>query len=300
MRLEEEAEKILERIHVEGYLDSLSRLYIAYSGSWYAPAASYTMYWPLRQLAQDIRVEVAPVESLLYHVFAYSRGEDEAFLVYYSEPGTENFVGRVLAATRVFGIKSLIVVPPIPESIIQQRLEKLHEIVVLASEKLPQLFILFSAKLTAKILDLVKSEITVRKERVIKEFSDVSMVYESLLERYSREASLVKDGLREAGSVGLYYSTTMQPTALYWSYVIEEKYRVYTHLHPLSAYMSRLGRARMYDLSILLTTDAEEDITREALFKTSHTQDSRLLATITLHTDPLTAPVYGCLLAELL
>jgi hypothetical protein len=296
--LEEKAERTIEKIELLNSMNPQTRIYIAYSGSWYAPASSYITYWPIKQLIQTAHIEVAPIESFLYQLFAYTRGEEDTLLVYYSEPGTENFIGRTLATTRALNIKSLIVSPPVPEPITLYRDERLHELITLTSEKLPLLFIVFSAKLVTRILDGFNTGIKLRQDRVKEEFSKVSTIYESLLERYDNEISLIKDSLKRASNVGVYYSATMQSAALYWSYIIEQRYKTYAYTYPVSTFMSRLGRVKQHDLSIVLTTDAEQDIVKEVMFKSKFAVGTNEPLILTIHTDPLTASLYGCLIAE--
>ncbi|ABM79898.1 hypothetical protein [Hyperthermus butylicus] len=62
--------------------------------------------------------------------------------------------------------------------------------------------------------------------------------------------------------------------------------------------MQRLEQQGIFLL--VFATDVEADILRELRFKLSIAQNKGKLAEIIMHTDPLTAPVYASLIAELI
>ncbi len=283
---EERAEKAIDY----GLLATLAEattFYIVYAGTYYAAAAAEVLYWPLAQLT-DKRVEISTAEQLMYHVLAYH--DERASVVAFIEPGNENTLIRLSDACRFTGAKLVAIAPPLPPPV-ESRFNG-EELLVVERTPLATTFTLIAAKMAAYMAEKV-SGIRLRLKRVSEEYRDVSGVYTSLIEEYRRTL----DEIALIDEAAIYASATTMPAARLSSLALLAA-GGYARVEPLTALLSDMShKAGREPLRVIIYTDVEADIAKEARFKARFMETGRLLE-LQLHTDPVTAPLYSALLGE--
>jgi hypothetical protein len=269
-------------------------LYIGYFGSGFAKSAAGILYWPLRQLSnKDVRL--TPGEEILYHTLPYH--DEDSLVILFAEPGTENLVAKTSDAVRLTGSRMLVIAPPLPD-IILSRIT--GPSITIDYQDLPLAFIIAAAKL-ATILSKSIGEIKIRTERVVNEYSEISIIYNDLIDRYRNNIANISDTIVQLKKVIIYTSPTLEPASnlLHWylnTVAIESK------LATISTLLSDISTSANYlfadTLSLIVSTDVEADILREAKFKASLANIRSYLSELVIHTDPLTAPLYASLISN--
>lgn len=275
------------------FLESASRLHIAFLGDGYSEAAAYLAYWFIRVLAPSLYVEVHPGEDLTYHVFAYQEEDTVAGtrVVVFAEEGVENSLARLADAARLTGAKLLIISPPTPP-LIEARLGEPHARVLLGSNAtLEALF--YAAKLGFE-LGRRKGVKSFRTDRLGGEVGNYAEVVEELVEKYRGFIEAVRG---VSGDAIVAFTPTMRPAAVLLRSYFEAR-SVVVSTTTVAGLIKRLSTGKVSRNIILLYTDVEEDSVREARFKASMMMPSRQPKMVELHmkTDPLTAPIYASIL----
>ncbi|KSW11760.1 hypothetical protein CF15_02835 [Pyrodictium occultum] len=275
------AKELVER------LGTLRTIYVAFAGSFYAQASAHLLYWILRQLT-DHNVYIDPIEAVIYHTLAYH--EESPLIVLFAEPGTENIVARAADAARLTGARLVAVTPPLP-GIIAKHVGR-DSLVEVASQRPSLHYLLIAAKTAASLADKLSS-IKVRVKRLIDEVSNISAIYESLIDAYKDTIESIRE-LIGRGELDVYASTTMLPAA----YILAG-YQKNTRIYPLSSLLVHLSTRALGPQILAMLTDVEEDVMREVRFKKSmYMNEEARVIELVMHTDPLTAPIYGSIIIE--
>ncbi len=263
-------------------------LYVTYCGRYYAPAAAWTLYWPLMQLTR-LQATLLPVEHAVYHVMAYR--EETKALVFFAEPGCENMAVRVSDAARHTGVELLAITPPLPP-VIEERIYA-NELIEVEGVPIATGYIIAAALFASKMLDSLGG-IKLRIKRFTEELETLAEVYDDIRRRY-------RDVVREAARMtpaAILASPTMMPSALLSRLYYESTRRLLLDVEPLSSLLSLLQHAPPQGGTILVfTTGVEADMVREASYRTG-LLSSAGLKVITVDTDPLTAPLYGTMISS--
>lgn len=268
--------------------ESPNTIYVAFAGSFYAQSAAHLFYWILRQLT-DKTIYIQPIEAFLYHTLAYH--EETSLLVLFAEPGAENIIARTADAARITETRFVIVSTPLPD-IIAARIGK-ENLIEVISQRPSVHYMLLAAKSAAYLAEKF-SGIRIRVNRLLNELSDISYVYDSLINRYKQFINDFVEAVKAGKELSVYASTTMLPTAYILSGYIHR-----VNVYPVSSLPVHMTARLLHGTVLAMLTDVEADILKEARFKLSMyaPKDARILE-LALHTDPLTAPLYGLLVVE--
>lgn len=280
-------------------LAGLDHLVVAYAGLGYAEAAAYTLYWLVEQLAPKLHVDIHVAEEAAYHVLAY-REKSNTALILFAEEGEENNVLRVSDAARLTGSSVFIISPPQPP-IVSARLGDAAELVELPGARSPVYALAVAASLGFEIARTRNPESN-RVRRLKAEIGSYTPVLGDLEKRYRDFIDGVVEAVRRGEDCLLSYTPTMRPAAAVLSSVLSVA-NVTVQREPVSTTIARIVQVRrLPQLLLLLRTDVEEDVVRELKFKTTMLMPSKQPRTLELHirTDPLTAPIYGSLVAEII
>ena len=283
-----EADSTGKAEHVVEHIGSPTTIYVAFAGSSYAQASAQLFHWILRQLTEKT-IYMGPVEAFLYHTLAYH--DESSFILLFAEPGSENIIARTADAAHITGTRLLVVTQPLPD-IIAERVGR-ENLVEIASPRPSIHYVLVAAKSAAKLAERFSS-IRVRVKRLVNELSSVTSIYESLIERYNDIVPIIAEILAKKERADLYASTTMLPPAYILAGYIDNA-RVY----PISSLPVHVTSKQLHRNVITLLTDIEADILKEVKFKVSmYMPGNNRIVELILHTDPLTAPIYGSLVIE--
>ncbi|MET1127936.1 MAG: hypothetical protein ABWW70_01275 [Thermoproteota archaeon] len=301
-------EKLIDEVNkharevASSLLDILSRsspLYVTYAGASYAIAAARTFYWIVKQLT-NTPIYMDSLDSFIYHVVAYR--DEKPSLLAFVEPGGENIVGRLGELAGIFNVDAAVVTPPIPPPL-KPRLES-KLIAMEYSGRRPALFyVILAAVLGAEMVK--RSGVSGRRSaRLEDELSNIASTYDELVRRYKEPISAIAKKAKELATadkmrstIEFYGTPTMLPAAIiFHSYTCEVAASNYGEI---SALFSKLaaGPLKSSMLVVLLATGVESDLIREAKFKLTATGKADFIEVI-INTDPLSAPIYGTILAE--
>lgn len=276
------AERIVERV------GSPTTIYVAFAGSSYAQASAHLFHWILRQLTEKT-IYIGPVEAFLYHTLAYH--DEPSLILLFAEPGSENIIARTADAARITGTEFLVVTQPLPD-IIAERVGR-ENLVEVASPRPSIHYVLVAAKSAARLAEMFSS-IRVRVERLSNELSNISSIYESLIDKYSDVIPVIAEMIAKKERIDLYASTTMLPPA----YILAG-YTNKAGVYPISSLPVHVTSKQLHSNVIALLTDIEADILKEVKFKVSmYMPGNSHIVEFIVHTDPLTAPIYGSLVVE--
>jgi hypothetical protein len=261
------------------------RLYIAYSGRYYGPAAAWLLYWPLAQVT-GTDAAIAAAEDLVYHLLAYR--EEKITVVAFIEPGTENMAIRLGDVTHFTGAKLVTVAPPLPP-VIEDRYR--GDELLVAEEALADTYILVAAALAARIIR-EKGGIELRAKRFRDELGGLEEVHQDLLNSYS--GAIQRLG---AAKIGYIASTpTMRSAAYMFRMYYEYRDRAVIPLGSPEEILSGLSHGVKPSKPLLLSTGVEQDLVREVVTRLKLLGGTEA-EELKIQTDPLTAPIYGSLLA---
>lgn len=274
-------------------LEHHDTLYITFIGAGLARASAELVYWPLRQLSEK-NIRLVSGEEILYHTLPYH--EEKALVLLFSEPGTENVAAKIATTTRLTGNNMVLVSTPLPDALSPYLPRERIEI----SEKPFSLsFIIAASKIVAVIIEKYSS-IKIRKNRIINEYTNISQIYDDLIRKYEDTIQKIVSIIETSNNIIVYSSPTMMPASYLFEWCLY-KQGIPIRIYNLSAILSHLSEElfkKSKNIStIFLLTDIESDIVREAKFKLSFTSNQRIsIAELTIHTDPLTAPLYASLI----
>ncbi|GEM_PF-6711019 len=296
------AERIAEtaRSPTLSFLDEDIRLYAAYCGRHYAPAAAWLLYWPPAQIAER-NISITSIEALVYHLLAYR--EERAGVVAFVEPGCENMLLRLSDAARHTGTYVAAVTPPLPP-VIESRFTGTE---LLEVEEAPLItgFVLLAAWLAARLLETAGS-IELRRKRYLEELKTLDSVVDEVAEAYREDLKR----LRGSAPSEIAATPTMMPAA----YVARHFYETSRHdigrsrvsVVPISSLLPSLtqgvpsrtqdGEKKGSDV-IVFASSVEEDLLREIRYRAS-IAGREDIHVVTVGTDPLTAPLYAILLVS--
>jgi len=283
---------------VLGFLDSAADVAVAYCGRYYAAAASWLLYWPIMQLTKR-RVAIAQLEDIIYHTLAYR--DDVGAIVAFVEPGCENMLIRLGDAASHTGVPVVAIAPPLPP-IIEDRFRG-RDLVEVEDSPLVTGFTLIAAWLAARLVTAAGG-IELRRKRYIEELKTLPSIVDELREKYGERLSRVA----ELTPTEIYATPTMFPAA----YIARLYYELHrgrlvgvervSSLLPLtaSAIAREAGRGEVKLVALILASSVEADLLKEINYRVGLMKNISV-ETVTISTDPLTAPLYGILLiSELL
>ncbi len=277
------------------------RVYLAFIGSGYAEAAAYTAYWFLRVLSPATRASIHPAEDITYHVLAYREPEEGDIVIAFSEEGGENSLARLGEAARLTGARLIAVTPPIPP-VIEARLGESTLLLEIPGRRASIYEIVFSSVFGFQFAREVGGAGGERVKRLEKEVGSYTPVLEELGKRYDSVLEEIREAVEKSPSILVSYTSTMRAPAVLLSSLAEQR-GVQALKEPVTATITRIASRRLSTKTlILMATDVEDDTLKELRFKVSMTmpsQQPRLLE-LRVKTDPLTAPVYGSILVEML
>ncbi len=289
-RIEEWAKK--SSVEVTNFVAGSSRLAITYTGLGIVPAKIFSSY--LYVLSPNKNILFGCIDTITYHVTPYT---ENTSIILFSEKGVENSIVRLMDASYYTGNK-LLIVSPSPADYIRKRLRNTSLIEVPgANTILAETLLAVQAGYNIALKYKQENDRELRFNRLRVEVADFSSIISELQSIYSLELKSLGESLEEIN--GIIHTPTMEPVAYMLQVVIAEKTRriipVIDVTRAIKVIGERLVENQFY---VLLSTSVEEYSTRELLFKARLNRIR--VEELKVKTDPLTAPVYGLLLVEML
>ncbi len=295
--LEEEVKRIEEwakksSVEVTNFVAGSSRLAITYTGLGIVPAKIFSSY--LYVLSPNKNILFGCIDTITYHVAPYT---ENTSIVLFSEKGVENSIIRLMDASYYTGNK-LLIVSPSPADHIRKRLRNTSLIEVpRANTILAETLLAVQAGYNIALKYKQENDRELRFNRLKVEVADFSSIISELHSIYSLELEILKEYLGKVN--GIVYTPTMEPVAYTLQTVIAEKTHRIIPVIDITRAIRAIGERLVENqLYILLSTSVEEYSTRELLFKAR--LNGIRVKELKVKTDPLTAPVYGLLLVEML
>ncbi len=256
---------------------------IAYTGQGYV--ASTVLYWGLTILSAKTPLHLDG-EAVAYHLAPYREG---LRIVVFSATGAENTLFRLLDTARLTG-HQLILVSPKPPSRLRHKVE--HHQHVEVPENLDPLLAEALLALKASVR-LSAHPGSMRSSRLKVEAEDIAGAVPELLEMYGGKLRELAEALKR-GEAAVVYTPLMEAPALLLRDLAEAAgprvrlYKIQTVAHrpPPDARI------------IAMTTSVESFIVRELRMKALQAGSS--VEELEIRTDPVSAQIYGIILAEAL
>ncbi len=274
--------------------ESYGEYWFTYTGPGFSTAAASIAYWPLTQLTEH-PTKIGPIELYTYHHVAYHEPPGRQLLFIFSEPGAESATLRSISTAQLMGAKVIAITPPLPPTA-QQYIDEERTIAVEVSSQRPS--IVFLALAAGIAVELAKrfSKVRVRVERVQREYVDLASALEWVSQHYGQSIEELRDSLR--GGCALYCSPTLVGACSFIAQRAAEKGFGRPMVLPLTSITPDILAGTAPRNVVAVSTGAESDLGRAASMRARMT--GRRLVELTINTDPLTAPLYASLIAELL
>ncbi len=261
-------------------IESSNRLIFTYAGPYSSPARYVTLV--LNSLAGKECRWIHP-QDLMYYLAPYDEGVEAWVTVLASDEGlnTLSLLTDQLVWTR--HNVSLITQHELPD-VIRYKLPDNVSVVSLNTNEW-----LMASHLVVAMAAAKSVRKGIRRDRLLKEFSSISPIVDDLIEEYEEEILKAVEMLRNP--VIITATPTMWGAAEYVTYSRSLKtgrYLIEPEAVPqISVYVGRV---------ILFSTDVEEYAVKQ--IKSLTLMTSVKVLDIRIHTDPLTAPMYGLILAK--
>ncbi len=274
------------------FVEKSERLAITYTGLGIIPARIFSSY--LYILSPNKNILSGCIDTVTYHIAPYT---EDTSVVLFSEKGVENSIVRLMDTVYYTGNK-LLIISPKPAEYIRKRqrntvlLETSHDNTILAETLLA---VQAGYRIALKYKKNEDRELRFNRLRI--EVADFSSIIEELESIYSVELASLKTNIDKINTI--IYTPTMEPVAHLLQTVIAEKTSrlipVIDVTRAIRVLDEKLARNQLY---VLASTTVEEYSVRELLFK-ARINRSQVIE-LKIKTDPLTAPVYGLFIVEML
>ncbi len=288
--LEEWAKK--ESSRIADFVGESERLAITYTGLGIIPTRVFSSY--LYVLSPNKNILSGCIDTVTYHIAPYT---DDTSVILFSEKGVENSIVRLMDTVYYTGNK-LLIVSPKPAEYVRKRqrntvlLETPYDNAILAETLLA---VQAGYRIALKYKKSEDRELRFNRLRI--EVADFSSIIGELESIYSVELADLKTSMDKIDAV--IYTPTMEPVAHLLQTVVAEKtgrlIPVIDVTRAIRVLDERLVRSQLY---VLASTTVEEYSVRELLFK-ARINRSQVIE-LKIKTDPLTAPVYGLFIVEIL
>ncbi len=275
---------------VAGFVEESERLAITYTGLGIVPARIFSSY--LYVLSPNKNIISGCIDTVTYHIAPYT---EDTRVILFAEKGVENSVIRLVDTVYYTGNKLLIISPP-PAEYIRKRLKNTILIEAPGEDTiLAETLLAVRAGYSVALKYKGREDRELRFNRLRIEVADFSSIIDELKTIYSIELDTIKTSIEHIDLIT--YTPTMEPVAHRLQALIASK----TGNPPPIVDITRALRL-LEDLKIktmlLFSTSVEEYSVRELLFR-SRAKRIEVIE-LKIKTDPLTAPVYGLLLVEIL
>jgi len=267
---------------VSGFVRDSRKLILTHAGPYTSPARYASLI--LNSLSNVECLWMHP-QDLMYYLAPYEEGEAASVLITSPDEGINTLAMLLDQLTWTGHSIALVTQHELPEIIAYKIPDTAAYVSLDTSEWLLAVHILL-ARAAAKAC-----REGLRHDRIVREVSDLTSVVDDLIEEYSDDLERVADFIREP--VVITSSPTMWGVAESIAYSrVARKGRYLVEPEAVSQVAAYVGRV------LLISTDVEEYSMR--LVKSLQMTSSASVIELKLHTDPLTAPIYGLMLAKAL
>ncbi len=288
--LEEWARRQADRL--VGFVESSGRLAITYTGLGIVPARIFSSY--LYVLSPNKNILSGCIDTATYHIAPYT---EDTSVVLFAEKGVENSIIRLMDTVYYTGNKLFIVSPKPAEYIVKRQRNTIILEAPSDDPVLAETLLAVQAGYRIALMYKEEEDRELRFNRLRIEVADFSSVIGELESIYSMEVAALKDNMDKVNAI--IHTPTMEPVAHLLQTVIAEKTGMILPVMDLTRTVrildERLARRQLY---VLVSTSVEEYSVRELLFKARLNQSQ--IIELKIKTDPLTAPVYGLFIVEML
>ena len=281
-----------ESSRLAGFVEESERLAITYTGLGIIPARIFSSY--LYVLSPNKNILSGCIDTVTYHIAPYT---EDTSVVLFSEKGVENSIVRLMDTVYYTGNK-LLMVSPKPAEYVERRqrntvfIETPYDNTVLAETLLA---VQAGYRIALRYRESGDRELRFNRLRI--ELADFSSIIGELASIYSAELASIKAGMDKIDAI--IYTPTMEPVAYLLQMVVAERtgriIPVIDVTRTIRVFDERLTRNQLY---VLASTTVEEYSVRELLFKARMNRSQ--VIELKIKTDPLTAPVYGLFIVEIL
>ncbi len=265
----------------------------SYTGLGVVPAMINHMI--LRVLVQDPSYNIAPATDVALHIAPYRETEYRILLYTYS-PWERGEIARLADALYIMGVPLKFVLAEPEDPVVQEKVAEEDTVPVPRGVDPLLAQTLLAARVGVEAAKRITGRGDMRIKRLEEEVGDITSVVEELSKTYEdlgkRVAELVKN--HDGRGVLVLSTTSMMPAALVVA-------RAITGLGVPAPVMNvTLGTTMMPRGApvLIVHSSTEGDVAREAWFRASM-GGAKKIERLEVRTDPLSAPVYGVILAEL-
>jgi len=256
--------------------------------TWLARGVATTLCISLKALAPSRYCEVVPAELFTYYISPYDEGYESDMIVF-AAPGQESSLIRLLMSSRLTGHNLVLIA-----SKLQQYIKHyLYGARVIEVED-PDLYWLLASMIVVRATHAyAKARGGVsRIKRLQKEVIDFSSIVPEVIDLYTNQLLEIEKSLKVSKRVVISYSYSMASPAEQLFYYLESinKQLIITELNSLPKV------TRSSDSVIIMSTDVEDSLLKEIKFRLTRKKLGIQINELRLKTDPITAPIYGCIL----
>lgn len=269
------------------FLSSNNNVIITYVGSYVSPA-KYALL-TLRSITKLNAYLFRPNE-LIYYVVPYDEGRELGIVVFAYPDGLSD-LNILIDQVRFTGHDYLIIIPEDLPKVISYKVPRDNVVNLELGKELLRYWILATHLLVGNTAPKLCSRGGIRSDRLLREVKDVTSVINDLISHYEEDLIAISKFIREPVIVTA--TPTMWGVAEYLALSNDVRsLRLLVPTDQVGKYVSRVNNV------LLINTEVEEYSLRgiRGLSLTAATTVKELK----LRTDPLTAPIYGLVLARVI
>jgi len=256
--------------------------------TWLARGIATTLCISLKALAPSRYCVVVPAELFTYYISPYDEGFESDMIVF-AAPGQESSLLRLLMTSRLTGHNLVLIAPKLQQHIKHY----LYGAKVIEIED-PDLYWLLATMIVVRATHAyAKARGGVsRIKRLQKEVIDFSSIVPEIIDLYASQLLEIEKSIRNSKRTVISYSYSMISPAEQLFHYLEsiDKQLVIAELSSLPKIV------RPLDSIVIIGTDVEDSLLKEVKFKLIQKRSGLQINELLLRTDPITAPIYGCIL----
>jgi len=268
------------------FINTKDNIILTYVGSYSSPATYMLLL--LRSLSKVNAYFFKPKE-LTYYVVPYDEGRELSVVIYASHDGLSE-LSIVSDQLRLTGHEFLIITPTKLPSVITYRIPK-DKIITLELEGKERYWLLLAHIINGKVVSRLTKSSGIRVNRVKNELNAIKPIITDLITYYEKDIDDIVNFMMEP--LLITSTPTMRAVA---------EYLAYSHDISTRRFLVDINEVRNFirfiNRLLIIETDVEEYSIKEIRGLTFTTTLS--IKELRLRTDPLTAPIYGLILARVI
>ncbi len=277
------------RTRVEDFIKNTQRIALVYGGS--GIISSSIAYWYFKLLRPEVATFMYSIDEFIYHVAPYMQFKPDVLGVF--GEGQDNNIIRLRDIGESLGLNYLILSPEIHQNV-KSRIRS-ENIVIFNAMNNTLCMSLLLAKAITSTITLHK---TLRAKRLISEVKDFSIIAQELYDKYKEVIEDVERLIYTTKNILVTYTPTMLPPAYSLFYDLRLKGLDANVINITLALQLAQEHSQPGIGLIVFSTDVESHLVNELLFKAR--ARGYKVVDIRLKTDPLTAPIYGLFLSNII